>query len=1443
MGKTYKVVMMRHGESTWNLENRFCGWFDAGLSPKGMEEAAAAGKALKEAGFQFDVAHTSVLQRANITLQTALQQTGQTDLPVQKSWRLNERHYGALTGLNKAETAEKHGEKQVLIWRRSFDTPPPPMEKDHPYFQNITKDARYANEPSAEEFPMNESLKLTIERTLPYWNNVIVPQIKAGKRVLIAAHGNSLRGVVKHLDNISDEDIMGLNLPTGIPFVYELDENLKPIVSMKFLGDEETVKKAIASVANQGKAKSSSAPAPATQAVCAEELVSLVAHRVVGAAAQPAVQPVIDMTSVRAAMERKFSGTPTAQQEKKPAAPAAAPPPIKTAKGLETWSQKFSAWQASYKAEHELKLGKAKKIGINGFGRIGRLVLRAALEKGAEVVAINDPFIDLDYMVYMFRYDSTHFGYHRSGVEVKKTDCGKLSVNGVDITVFAERDPKNIPWGSVGADYVVESTGVFTTTAAASAHLSGGAKKVVISAPSADAPMFVMGVNEEKYSPSMKVVSNASCTTNCLAPLAKVVNDNFTILEGLMTTVHAMTATQKTVDGPSGKDWRGGRGAGQNIIPASTGAAKAVGKVIPELNGKLTGMAFRVPTPDVSVVDLTVRLGRPASYQQICDVIKEAAKGPLRGILGYTEDDLVSTDLLGDTRSSIFDKKAGIQLSDTFVKLVSWYDNEFGYSCRVVDLISFMQSKDRTSMFNNVDMAPPIEVFQLSRDFQADTFPQKVSLGVGAYRTDEGKPWILPVVKKAENLLAKQINDEAINHEYLPVLGLESFASAATSMLLGADSPAIKEGRAFGVQALSGTGALRNGAEFLERILGLKVVYYSDPTWGNHGLIFKNANYTSLRKYRYWDPVSRSLDFKGWMEDLEAAPENAVIVIHACAHNPTGVDPSKAQWAELADLMERKKLFPFFDCAYQGFASGCLDTDAWAVRYFVDRGFELFCSQSFSKNFGLYNERAGNLTVVLSDSSSVPAFKSQMTLIIRAMYSNPPAHGCRIVDTVLKAPELFQEWRECIKTMANRIISMRAGLRSRLEGLKTPGTWNHITDQIGMFSYTGLSVAQSQWLTKEKHIYLLKSGRISMCGVTPANLDYVAQSINEAVLKIKTPDPVPTAAAASLSAKKSPLTVVVTGAAGQIAYSLIYQIASGYVFGYDQPVNLNLLDIGPMMGVLGGVAMEVADCAMPLVKAVLATDDATKAFTGIDAAFLVGAMPRREGMERKDLLAANVKIFKVQGQALDAVAKKSVKVLVVGNPANTNALIAAHYAPSIPRANFSAMTRLDQNRAASQLAAKTGAKVGEVSNVIIWGNHSSTQFPDAAHARVAGKPVSLDAAWVEKEFVPTVQKRGAAVIAARKLSSAMSAAKAACDHMKDWFQDTKQGEWVSMGVFSDGSYDTPKGVMFSFPVTIKKGKWEIVQGLKINDFARSKLAATGQELVEEREEAMSVCQA
>jgi len=333
----------------------------------------------------------------------------------------------------------------------------------------------------------------------------------------------------------------------------------------------------------------------------------------------------------------------------------------------------------------------ATKVGINGFGRIGRLVFRASVQRDdIDVVAINDPFIDLEYMKYMLTYDSIH-GKFEGDVEVKGD---KLVVNGKEIAVYACKEPSEIPWRDTGAEYIVESTGVFTTTETASAHFNGGAKKVIISAPSKDAPMFVMGVNQDKYTSDMNVVSNASCTTNCLAPLAKVIHENFGITEGLMTTVHSTTATQKTVDGPSKKDWRGGRAAANNIIPSSTGAAKAVGKVIPELNGKLTGMAFRVPTLDVSVVDLTVNLAKPTTYDEIKAAVKKASENELKGILGYTEDAVVSTDFIHDSRTSIFDANAGIMLTDTFVKLVSWYDNEWGYSNKVLDLVAHMAKVD-----------------------------------------------------------------------------------------------------------------------------------------------------------------------------------------------------------------------------------------------------------------------------------------------------------------------------------------------------------------------------------------------------------------------------------------------------------------------------------------------------------------------------------------------------------------------------------------------------------------------------------------------------------------------------------------------------------------------------------------------------------------------------
>jgi len=338
------------------------------------------------------------------------------------------------------------------------------------------------------------------------------------------------------------------------------------------------------------------------------------------------------------------------------------------------------------------------KIGINGFGRIGRLVFRIALkDPKAKIVGINDPFIDPEYMAYMLKYDSVHGRFKGT---VKTTD-NQLVVDGQAIDVYHAKRPEEIPWAACGAEYIVEATGVFTTLENAGAHLRAGAQKVAITAPSKDAPMFVMGVNHDGYQKEMTVISNASCTTGCLAPLAKVVHDKFGIVEGLMTTVHAITATQKTVDGPSNKDWRAGRAAASNIIPSSTGAAKAVGKVIPDLNGKLTGMSFRVPTVNVSVVDLTCRLARPASYENIKVAMKEASEGAMKGIIAYTEDDVVSSDIIGDPHSCVFDARAGIALNDHFVKLIAWYDNEWGYSCKVLDLIMHMAAVDSGSATAN----------------------------------------------------------------------------------------------------------------------------------------------------------------------------------------------------------------------------------------------------------------------------------------------------------------------------------------------------------------------------------------------------------------------------------------------------------------------------------------------------------------------------------------------------------------------------------------------------------------------------------------------------------------------------------------------------------------------------------------------------------------------
>ncbi|KAG6458387.1 aspartate aminotransferase, cytoplasmic [Manduca sexta] len=402
------------------------------------------------------------------------------------------------------------------------------------------------------------------------------------------------------------------------------------------------------------------------------------------------------------------------------------------------------------------------------------------------------------------------------------------------------------------------------------------------------------------------------------------------------------------------------------------------------------------------------------------------------------------------------------------------------------------------SRFQVVEQGPPIEVFLLNKLFTDDTYQNKVNLGVGAYRDENGKPWVLPVVRKMEK---KMSEDPTLLHEYLPVLGLEQFSNASVSMLLGEDSPAIAAGRTFGVQALSGTGGLRIGAELLNKHLKYTTFYYSNPTWENHHLVFVNSGFTQPRTYRYWNPKTRAIDFDGFIEDLKNAPENSVIILHACAHNPTGIDPSQEQWEKIADVMEERKLFPFFDSAYQGFASGDLDRDAWAVRYFVKRGFELVCAQSYAKNFGLYNERVGNLAVVMSDARHAAAVRSQLTWIVRGMYSNPPAHGARLVAAVLADKQLFDEWRDHIKLMSSRVMGMREALRSELVKLGTPGNWDHIVKQIGLFSYTGLTPRQTEHLIKEYHIYLLKSGRINICGLNPGNVEYVARAIHDAVTK------------------------------------------------------------------------------------------------------------------------------------------------------------------------------------------------------------------------------------------------------------------------------------------------------------------------------------------------------
>uniref|UniRef100_A0A8C7KZU2 Aspartate aminotransferase n=1 Tax=Oncorhynchus kisutch TaxID=8019 RepID=A0A8C7KZU2_ONCKI len=389
------------------------------------------------------------------------------------------------------------------------------------------------------------------------------------------------------------------------------------------------------------------------------------------------------------------------------------------------------------------------------------------------------------------------------------------------------------------------------------------------------------------------------------------------------------------------------------------------------------------------------------------------------------------------------------------------------------------------SLFGEVPQATPVAVFKLSNDFKEDANPKKVNLGVGAYRTDEGQPWVLPVVKKVEKII---VADNSLNHEYLAILGLPEFRSSASKIALGEDSPAIQENRVGAVQCLGGTGALKMGAEFLRRWYNgndntKTPVYVSAPTWENHNAVFANAGFEDVRPYKYWDAEKRGLDLDGFLGDLEVRLRHSCVCVHAQRY--------------------RRKLFVFFDSAYQGFASGCLDKDAWAVRYFVTQGFEMFCAQSFSKNFGLYNERVGNLTIVARDSDNLKRVLSQMEKIVRVTWSNPPSQGARLVAITLNTPELFAEWKDNVKTMADRVLLMRASLQAKLQALETPGTWDHITQQIGMFSFTGLNPKQVEYMIKERSIYLMASGRINMCGLTTKNIDYVAESIHETVVNVQ----------------------------------------------------------------------------------------------------------------------------------------------------------------------------------------------------------------------------------------------------------------------------------------------------------------------------------------------------
>ncbi|KAJ3095709.1 Aspartate aminotransferase [Phlyctochytrium planicorne] len=404
------------------------------------------------------------------------------------------------------------------------------------------------------------------------------------------------------------------------------------------------------------------------------------------------------------------------------------------------------------------------------------------------------------------------------------------------------------------------------------------------------------------------------------------------------------------------------------------------------------------------------------------------------------------------------------------------------------------------STFSHIPAIPLDPIFALAAECKADPDPTKINLSIGAYRDNSGKPWVLPVVKKAEIAI---VNDKSLDHEYLPIDGLRSFTDASARLILGADSPAIHQKRYVAIQTISGTGAVRLGADFLAKFQPKgTTALISDPTWGNHFAIFGDAGF-KVEKYRYWDAVRRNLAFDDFLGTLRNAPPRSIVLLHACAHNPTGVDPTRDQWKEIARICKEKDHFPFFDCAYQGFASGSLDDDAWAVRYFVDQGFELFVAQSYSKNFGLYGERTGCLTIVSADPGSEAALRSQFCRLNRASISNPPSFGARVVSMVLNDPALYKEWTDSLTEMSQRIIKMRHAVRGRLSELGTPGDWSHITSQIGMFSYTGLSVAQCIELKKRFHVYLSENGRISMAGLNEGNFSKFAEGVDWVVRNVQ----------------------------------------------------------------------------------------------------------------------------------------------------------------------------------------------------------------------------------------------------------------------------------------------------------------------------------------------------